>query len=126
MIETVFIVGVLTFILIYVKGGGDITAMVSTIAAFGVAAMRVLPSVNRINTYITEISYNQPSLDFVYQNLQEGMKTDAMLAERRANAQKEKLTLHDRITLDHISFHYPDSENTFSKMPTWRFLRENL
>ena len=95
LIETVFIVGVLTFILIYVKGGGDITAMVSTIAAFGVAAMRVLPSVNRINTYITEISYNQPSLDFVYQNLQEGMKTDAMLAERRANAQKEKLTLHD-------------------------------
>lgn len=115
LIETVFIVGVLTFILIYVKGGGDITAMVSTIAAFGVAAMRVLPSVNRINTYITEISYNQPSLDFVYQNLQEGMKTDAMLAERRANAQKEKLTLHDRITLDHISFHYPDSEKYIFK-----------
>ena len=115
LIETVFIVGVLTFILIYVKGGGDITAMVSTIAAFGVAAMRVLPSVNRINTYITEISYNQPSLDFVYQNLQEGMKTDAMLAERRANAQKEKLTLHDRIALDHISFHYPDSEKYIFK-----------
>lgn len=115
LIETVFIVGVLTFILIYVKGGGDITAMVSTIAAFGVAAMRVLPSVNRINTYITEISYNQPSLDFVYQNLQEGMKTDAMLAERRANARKEKLTLHDRIALDHISFHYPDSEKYIFK-----------
>lgn len=115
LIETVFIVGVLTFILIYVKGGGDITAMVSTIAAFGVAAMRVLPSVNRINTYITEISYNQPSLDFVYQNLQEGMKTDAMLAERRANAQEEKLTLHDRIALDHISFHYPDSEKYIFK-----------
>lgn len=110
LIETVFIVGVLTFIIIYMKGGGNVASMVSTLAAFGVAAMRVLPSVNRINTYITEISYNQPSLDFVYQNLQEGMKTDAMLAQRRAYSQKEKLELKDKIELNHISFHYPDSD----------------
>ena len=110
LIETVFIVGVLTFIIIYMKGGGNVASMVSTLAAFGVAAMRVLPSVNRINTYITEISYNQPSLDFVYQNLQEGMKTDAMLAQRRAYSQKEKLELRDKIELNHISFHYPDSD----------------
>ena len=110
LIETVFIVGVLTFIIIYMKGGGNVASMVSTLAAFGVAAMRVLPSVNRINTYITEISYNQPSLDFVYQNLQEGMKTDAMLAQRKAYSQKEKLELRDKIELNHISFHYPDSD----------------
>ncbi|MBS7340669.1 MAG: ABC transporter ATP-binding protein [Lachnospiraceae bacterium] len=110
LIETVFIVGVLTFIIIYIKGGGNVASMVSTLAAFGVAAMRVLPSVNRINTYITEISYNQPSLDFVYQNLQEGMKTDAMLAQRKAYSQKEKLELKDKIELHHISFHYPDSD----------------
>ena len=110
LIETVFIVGVLTFIIIYMKGGGNVASMVSPLAAFGVAAMRVLPSVNRINTYITEISYNQPSLDFVYQNLQEGMKTDAMLAQRKAYSQKEKLELRDKIELNHISFHYPDSD----------------
>ena len=110
LIETVFIIGVLTFIIIYMRGGGNVASMVSTLAAFGVAAMRVLPSVNRINTYITEISYNQPSLDFVYQNLQEGMKTDAMLAQRKAYSQKEKLELKDKIELNHISFHYPDSD----------------
>lgn len=84
--------------------------MMYAIGAFAAAAIRVLPSVNRINTYITEIAYTQPSLDFVYANLQQGMKTDAMLAERRANAQKEKLKLEDKIELNHISFHYPDSE----------------
>lgn len=110
LIETVFIVGVLGFIVVYIKGGGDIAAMTATIAAFGVAAMRVLPSVNRINTYITEISYNQPSLDFVYENLQQGMKTDAMLAERKANSQVEKLKLEDKIELNHIRFHYPDTD----------------
>lgn len=110
LIETVFIVGVLGFITLYVRGGGDIEAMTVTVSAFGVAAVRVLPSVNRINTYITEISYTQPSLDFVYQNLQEGMKTDAMLAERKANSQAEKLKLEDKIELKDISFHYPDSD----------------
>lgn len=110
LIETVFIVSVLSFIAVYIRGGGNVAAIMTTIAAFGVAAMRVLPSVNRINTYITEIAYTEPSLNFVYENLQEGMKTDAMLAERRANSQVEKLKLEERIELDHISFHYPDSD----------------
>ncbi|GFI58775.1 protein glycosylation K [Muribaculaceae bacterium] len=115
LIETVFIVSVLSFVAVYVAGGGDTGAISKTIATFGVAAVRVLPSVNRINTYITEIAYTQPSLDFVYENLQEGMKTDAMLAERKANSQVEKLKLEDKIELNHISFHYPDSDKAIFK-----------
>lgn len=115
LIETVFIVSVLMFITIYINSGGNVGEIMTTIAAFGVAAIRVLPSVNRINTYITEIAYTQPSLDFVYENLQEGMKTDAMLAERRANSQVEKLKLEDKIELNHISFHYPDTDKYIFK-----------
>ncbi len=115
LIETVFIVSVLSFVAVYVAGGGDTGAISKTIATFGVAAVRVLPSVNRINTYITEIAYTQPSLDFVYENLQKGMKTDAMLAERKANSQVEKLKLEDKIELNHISFHYPDSDKAIFK-----------
>lgn len=110
LIETIFIVSMLSYIAIYINGGGDVSEMMTTIATFGVAAIRVLPSVNRINTYITEIAYTTPSLNFVYENLQQGMKTDAMLAERKANSQKEKLKLDDKIELNHISFHYPDSD----------------
>lgn len=110
LIETIFIVSMLGYIAIYINGGGDVSEMMTTIATFGVAAIRVLPSVNRINTYITEIAYATPSLNFVYENLQQGMKTDAMLAERKANSQKEKLKLEDKIELNHISFHYPDSD----------------
>lgn len=110
LIETVFIVSMLGYIAFYINAGGNVTNMMATLATFGVAAIRVLPSVNRINTYITEIAYASPSLDFVYDNLQEGMKTNAKLAERKANSQKEKLKLEDRIELKNISFHYPDTE----------------
>lgn len=110
LIETVFMVSVLSFVLFFLRAGGDVTTMVTTIATFAVAAIRVLPSVNRINTYMTEIAYMQPSLDYVYENLKEGMKNDEKLAERRANSQKEKLTLNDRIVLDHIDYHYPETD----------------
>lgn len=110
LIETVFIVAVLSYVAFYISGNGNVEAMLTTLTTFAIAAMRVLPSVNRINTYITEIAYTQPSLDFVYQNLQQGMKTDAMLAERKANSQAEKLKLEDKIELNHISFHYPDTD----------------
>ncbi len=110
LIETVFIIAVLSYVAVYIKGNGDIDAMITTMTTFAVAAIRVLPSVNRINTYITEIAYTQPSLDFVYENLQEGMKIDKEMAKIRANEQEEPLSLNDKIELSHISFHYPNSE----------------
>lgn len=115
LIETVFIVAVLSYVAFYISGEGNVDAMLTTLTTFAVAAMRVLPSVNRINTYMTEIAYTQPSLEFVYQNLQEGMKTDAMLAERKANAQEERLNLEDKIELKHIGFHYPDTDKNIFK-----------
>lgn len=110
LIETVFIVAMLSYVAVYVAGEGDISAMLTTLTTFAIAAMRILPCANRINTYLTEIAYNQPSLDYVYENLQEGMKVDSAIAERKAASQKEKLKLEDKIELKNISFHYPDSE----------------
>jgi len=115
LIETVFITAVLSFVAVYIKSDGNVANMVTTIATFGVAAMRVLPSVNRINTYITEIAYTTPSLNFVYENLQESMKNDALLIERKEKSQAEKLKLTDKIELNHISFHYPDSDKDIFK-----------
>lgn len=116
LIETVFMAVVLLFILVYIAGDGDATLLVSQMAAFGVAAMRLMPSANRINTYLTEIAYNQYSLDFVYENLTESMKTDkAMRAERAAIAGPE-LNLQKEIELRNITFAYPDGDtNIFTE-----------
>ncbi len=127
LIETVFIVSMLGYIAFYINAGGNVTNMMATLATFGVAAIRVLPSVNRINTYITEIAYASPSLDFVYDNLQEGMKTNAKLAERKSKFSKRKkieVGRSNRIEKN-ISFHYPDTEkNIFLRTPIWLFRRE--
>ncbi|MBP3825836.1 MAG: ABC transporter ATP-binding protein [Butyrivibrio sp.] len=110
MIETVFMAVVMLYVLIYILGGGDATELLPQLTAFGVAAMRIMPSANRINTHITTIAYNQFSLDFVYENLTESMKADkAMRAERAAIAGPE-LHLEKEIDLKDITFSYPDSD----------------
>lgn len=109
LIETVFIIAVLAYVAAYISNAGNIDAMLTTLTTFAVAAIRVLPSVNRINTYMTEIAYMQPCLDFVYDNLQEGMKVDAAMAAIKAQEQDEPLVLNDKIELNHISYHYPNT-----------------
>ncbi len=116
LIETVFMAVVLLYVLVYLLQGGNATALLPQLSAFGVAAIRIMPSANRINTYLTQVAYNQYSLDFVYNNLTESMKTDkAMRAERAAIAGPE-LHLEKEIELKDITFAYPDSDvNIFTK-----------
>jgi ABC-type multidrug transport system fused ATPase/permease subunit len=110
LIETVFIAVVLLYVLLYLLGGGDAKSLLPQITAFGMAAIRIMPSANRINTYLTQIAYNQYSLDFVYENLTESMKTNKAMRAERAKVAGPALHLEKEITLRDITFAYPDSD----------------
>lgn len=62
LIETVCMAGLILYLIFMILSGEDVTSMVSQLGAFGVAAMRLLPSANRINNYLTQISYFEPFL----------------------------------------------------------------
>lgn len=114
LIETVFIAAMLSFILVFTLQGGEFTALFSRLSAFAVAAVRVMPATNRINTYLSEIAYAQPCLDYLYENLTESMKLDVngsvtgLLGEKQE--ENPPLVLTDRIVLDHISYTYPNTD----------------
>lgn len=130
LIETIFIVSMLAFIMVYMVGGGDIKVLIPQLTAFAVAAVRIMPSANRINTYMSEIAYSQPCLDYLYENLNENMKQDVngsvtgygqdskteAVKDRKQEKtkgetkKKEKMHLHDKIVLDHITFAYPGTD----------------
>ena len=115
LIESIFMIAVLGFITIYISVGGDVTVLIPQLTAFAVAAFRIMPSANRINTYITEIAYEQPSLNFVYENLTESMKADSEMRAITEKISGPALKLENEISLKHITFHYPDSDsNIFS------------
>jgi ABC-type multidrug transport system fused ATPase/permease subunit len=96
--------------------------LIMTLTLFGVAAMRMLPGFMRINTYFSEISFYQPAFEYLYQNLQEGMKTDAHIAEQKEKSLSAKLVLNNEIALNEITYAYPDTvkkifENASMRVP---------
>ena len=110
LIETMFIVVVFSYILIYILGGGMPETLMTQLTAIAAAALRLMPSVNRINTYLTEIAYNQFSLDFVYNNLTESMKIDKEMRAERAAIAGPELHLEKEIRIKDITFAYPDAD----------------
>ena len=114
LIETVFMVTVFLFIMFYMMRGGDMAVLFPQLSAMAVAAIRVLPGTNRINTYLSEIAYSQPCLDYLYENLNESMKMDVNGSVTGLSGGEKpdlpRVELKDKIVLDHITYAYPNTD----------------
>lgn len=114
LIETIFMASMLLFIMLYMLRGGNISVLIPQLSAFAVAAVRVMPGTNRINTYLSEIAYSQPCLDYLYENLTANMKMDVNGSVTGLTGVLEsggrKTELQDKIVLDHITYAYPNTD----------------
>ena len=113
LIETVCMAGLILYLILMILSGADVTAMVPQIGAFSVAAMRLLPSANRINNYLTSISYFEPFFMGVSDNLQDEIHDENVIYDGNAYRVKkdvEKLPVEKEIVLDDIVYKYPNSE----------------
>lgn len=110
LIETIFMVSILGYLVVCVALGDDMTQMLPTLTAFGLAAVRLLPCVNRINTYLTDISYFRPCLDYVYENMninEISKKTNQTLLPVN---ETKTMQLRNRIELKDIVYAYPNTD----------------
>ena len=105
VIETVCIVGLLGYMLVCVMNGADMRNLVTPLTAFAMAAVRLMPSVNRISTHLSTIAYYEPSLNFVCDNLNIAQLKDADLTE-----QSGRMELEEEIDLKEITYSYPETE----------------
>lgn len=113
LIETVCMAGLILYLILMILSGADVTAMVPQIGAFSVAAMRLLPSANRINNYLTSISYFEPFFMGVSDNLQDEIHDKNVVYDESAYRVKkdvEKLPVKKKIVLEDIVYHYPNSD----------------
>ena len=112
LIEAVAILGILIYVMISMLMGVNIASLMTTIAAFAVAAMRLLPSVNRLNTYIANIAYFEPALDFIYENVNtKGLSEENVLITHNPTEEYvPELSFKDTIELNDITFAYPNTD----------------
>lgn len=113
LIETVAIVGILGYVMISMAAGAEIASLLTTLSAFAIAAMRLLPSVNRLNTYIANIAYFEPALNYIYDNVNtKGLSEENVLIKYKDKADDSSpITMEQEIELKNITFAYPNTDN---------------
>ncbi len=113
LIETVTIAGLVLYLIFQILAGKEMTEMITQIGVFAVAAMRLLPSANRINNYLTSISYFEPFFMGVSDNLQEEINDGSVNYDASAYLNRpsvEKLPVEKKIELKNIVYKYPNTE----------------
>lgn len=113
LIETVCVAGLVGYMMVQMLSGASVSEMLPQLTVFGLAAMRLLPSANRINNYQTGISYFEPFFMGVTDNLQSEIHDESVDydAETYQSVEAvEKLPVTSQIEMRDIVYHYPDSD----------------
>lgn len=104
IVEAVCMTGlVLAIIIKIIFGEADMIHFIPQLTVFATAAFRLLPSVGRINGYVTQMLSYMPSIDLVYNDLKEIEKYKVKEAEETEN---NYCQLNKEIYVDHVSFRY--------------------
>lgn len=109
IIEVVTISAIVVYLIsIYLKGV-DSALAISTMTSFGYAVVRLMPSANRINNCLNNISYFEPFLMNVSDNLQDEI-SDSNSEVASLERPKDKLEVKEKIELKNIKYKYPNTD----------------
>lgn len=115
VIETVCIGAVLLVLVFKIYQGEDLTSMIPQLAAFALAAFKLLPSVSKVNNYANLIIFLKPSVDLIYRDIKdtEDMKNFELMD---AGSSEEFLEEHPKsIRIHEVSYRYPHTERDVLK-----------
>jgi ABC-type multidrug transport system fused ATPase/permease subunit len=111
IIEAVTVGGMLGYIAIMIVNGKEISDLLPQLSAFAVAAVRLLPSANRMSAALNSIAYMEPQLDKTIENLRVAnlYEEEDKIQHQRIRKQ-DVLSLEEECGLKNITFAYPNSE----------------
>ena len=120
LIETVCIGTVLLVLVFKIYKGEDLNTMIPQLAAFAIAAFKLLPSVSKINNYANLIVFLKPSVDLIYRDIKD---TEDMvnyeIADESGNIieinddgsqNKDTCYVADKLSINNIVYRYPHTD----------------
>lgn len=116
IIESVTVAAMMGIMIIMMKAGNTIESLLPVISAFAVAAVRLLPSANRISAVINSIPYYEPNLDEINKNIAVVEQARAMdenidaMTGRKKQIDKGPLSFTKNCGLKDIVYCYPNVE----------------
>lgn len=106
LIETVCVGAILLVLVVKLFNGEDLNDMIPQLAAFAMAAFKLLPSVGKVDNYLNLIVFLKPSADLIYRDIKE--TEDMLLASD--NDDGKVLASSDKISVENVSYRYPNTD----------------
>ena len=104
IVEMMCMSGLLIAIIVKMMyGQKEIMDFIPQLAAFAVAAFRLMPSVGRISEHVTNILYSAPSIELVYHDLKQVEELPPETAESDMEWKLDK-----EIVIHNVCYRYPD------------------
>lgn len=113
LIETVAIAGMVIYMMLQLLNGAEVMDIMPQLTLLALVAMRLVPCANRINNYLTSISYFEPFFMGVSDNLQDEIRDKSIVYDEEFYEKKsevEKLPINQKLELKDIVYSYPNSE----------------
>lgn len=107
-IEAISMSIILGVIAIFLYSGREIDAMLPQLTAFAFAAVRLMPSVNRMSAALNTIAYQEPALDKLIETL--NMADGDFFSEEIRLEDAPHITLYKEVELRDVTYAYPNSE----------------
>ena len=111
IIEIIMITAVLGVISLRIMMGVNLTSFATTLSAFVVAAIRLIPSFNRITEYASSVFQGKVAVENIYKDLKE----IEGLSDNNKNNSSESMKFENQIDIKNISFKYPGTNKWIIK-----------
>lgn len=110
LIETMCISGILSYLALRIVGGADVSELIPQLSTFAVAAIRLMPSVTRMNTYLTNVAFYEPAVKYVYDTVDftDYKKYGRYITDKKIG--DKPIEVKDSIRMNEVSFRYPGTD----------------
>ena len=109
-LETFAVIAIVSLVIIGLGQGRSSASLLSGITLFAVAAFRLLPAVNRILAALTSMRYSISALDTIYYDIRNLEAQSKLTGKDNLTLDSTKISLNQSLEFQHVSYHYPQSE----------------
>lgn len=106
IMELISISAIMIAAIVKIQMGGNLNEFVSVLAAFALAAIRLIPTVGNVSLSINRVAFNRASIQGIYEELKV-LESNCSRQEINNRGSGEKLSFKDKLIVNNISFKYP-------------------
>lgn len=116
IVEGICVSGIIGIVCIRLAGNStEMVSFIPKLAAFAMAAFKILPSIGKIANRMTGIIYNRPGMEKVYQNMLASSKymesKMQFVVDRREDSDcLDDLSFHEQLVANHVYWKYEDQK----------------